>query len=258
MADPAILGALVGGGIAVATTMANLAYNWWQNQTARQFAMRQQVYLEACEWAARGTEFLASFARLDLDDAQLSQLVQPSGAAYYKVHVVAEQETVRAFSAAAEYLGTQSVELMARRVLLRQRITHSQALQTDAEQTSSYLQQAATVIDNIPKASPSPETLAAIPQLVATFTQARDRLLETQREIRAVQDEIVKGQEELLGACLAAAVGYGDHLVAANIAARNELGMRLNENEYRQSVSAGSRRVLEAVQRMVERFKASN
>ena len=34
--------------------------------------------------------------------------------------------------------------------------------------------------------------------------------------------------------------------------------MPLNENEYRQSVSAGSRRGLEVVQRMVERYKASN
>lgn len=257
MADPAITGALVGGGIAVITTIANLLYNWWQNQSARQFAMRQQVYLEACEWAARGSEYLASFARLDLEDTQLSQLVQPSRAAYYKVHVVAEQNTVWAFEAAAEYLWTQTAELMTQRVLLRQRVSRLQALQTEVEQTSAYLQQVTKLIDNIPKASAARETLATIPQLVVEFTRARDQLRAAQQQIATVQDEIVKGHEQLLGACLQAAVGYGDRLVAANIAARKELGMPLNEDEYRESVRAASSKVSEAVQRMVERFRAS-
>lgn len=257
MADPAITGALVGGGIAVITTVANLLYNWWQNQSARQFAIRQQVYLDACEWAARGSEYLASFARLDLEDMQLAQIVQPSGAAYYKVHVVADQDTVRAFSAAAEYLGTETVELMAQRVLVRQRISHLQALQTEAEQTSAYLQQVTTLIDNIPKGSPAPETLAAIPKLVVEFTRARDQLRSAQQQVATVRGEIVKGHEQLLGACLQAAVGYGDRLVAANIAARKELGIPLKEEEYRESVRAASSKVSEAVQRMVERFRAS-
>jgi hypothetical protein len=257
VADPAITGALVGGGIAVTTTVANLLYNWWQNQTARRFATRQQVYLEACEWAARGSEYLASFARLDLEDTQLSQILQSSGAAYYKVHVVAELSTARAFNAAAEYLGAQAAELMVQRVLLRQRVSQLHALQTEAEQTSSYLQQVTTLIDNLPKASPAPETLAAIPQLVAEFVRARDQLRGAQQQIASVNGEIVKGHEQLLGACLQATVGYGECLVAANIAARKELGMPLNEDDYRESVSAASRRVSEAVRRMVERFKAS-
>ncbi len=102
MADPAVVGAAVGGGIAVITTLVNLAYNWFQGKTERQFTLRQQVYLEACGWAARGTEYLASFARLDLDDAQLAQMMQSETAAYYRVHVVAAQSTVLAFTAASE------------------------------------------------------------------------------------------------------------------------------------------------------------
>jgi hypothetical protein len=223
----------------------------------RQFTMRQQVYLEACEWAARGSEYLASFARLDLKDTQLAQLVQPSGAAYYKIHVVAKQDTVRAFLAANEYLVAKAIELTAQRLLLRQRIDHLQAIQTKADQTSSYLQQVTMLIDNIPKASPASDTLAAIPQLVSEFTRARDQLRGAQQEIATVQDEIVKRHEQLVGACLKAAVGYGDHLVAANIAARKELGIPLNEEDYRESVRAASNRILEAVQQMAERFKAS-
>jgi hypothetical protein len=38
--EPAVVGALVGGGIAILTTIANLTYNWFQNRNQRQFALR--------------------------------------------------------------------------------------------------------------------------------------------------------------------------------------------------------------------------
>lgn len=253
--DPASTGALIGGGIAVATTVANLAYNWWHSHSARQFELRQKVYLEACEWAARGAEYLVSFARFDLDDDQLGELLRPTGAAYYKIHVVAGPQTVQAFNSASEYLAERSMRLMADRVVLRERASQLQTLQSDTEQTNTYLQQLTTLIENLPKTAPTPETLAAVPHLVAEFTAARDRLSQGHAQMASLQGEILKGQESLLIACLEAAVGYGDHLAAANVAARRELGLPLKEREYREALRASSEKMLRELQNMIDRFK---
>jgi len=75
MTESAVVGALVGGGISILTTIANLTYNYFQGRNQRQFALRQQVYLDACAWAANGSEYLASIARLDLDDAHVRRAI---------------------------------------------------------------------------------------------------------------------------------------------------------------------------------------
>ncbi len=255
MAEPALVGVVVGGGIAILTTIANLTYNWFQSRSQRQFALRQQVYLDACAWAASGSEYLASLARLDLDDVQLARIIQASLAAYYRVHVVGEQSTVLAFTAASEYLGTQTAELMAARVQLRNRAARLEALQAEAERTSTYLAQATSIIDNIPKASPSTELLAAIPQMVAEFISARDRLQGVEAEVGQLQQDVSARQEELLRACMRSAVGYGECLMAANIAVRKELGIPLDEKGYREPVQAATGRAMGAVQEMVDRLK---
>ncbi len=144
---------------------------------------------------------------------------------------------------------------MATRVQLRQRAMRLEALRAEAEQTSAYLAQATSIIDNIPKSAPSPELLAAVPQMVTEFTGARDRLQHVQAELREVQEGMSSLQEELFGASLRASVGHGECLVAANIAARRELGLTLDEKQYRQSAEAASRRVLAEVEQMVEKFK---
>src|SRR5690242_11558998 len=111
------IGVLIGGGIALATTLLNAVYGWLRYKSQRQFAIRQQVYLEACEWAASGAEYLVSFSRLDLDDAKLGDILRGRGAGAYKVHIVGEQDTVNAFTDAGTYLATQSFDLLKRRVL---------------------------------------------------------------------------------------------------------------------------------------------
>jgi hypothetical protein len=107
----------------------------------------------------------------------------------------------------------------------------------------------------MPKATPSQEILSLIPQVVGEFTAARERLLNAQGEIRKVQSEIVRLQEQLLWASLRAANGYEDHLVNANVAARRELGMELNAGEYRQSVNKASQAVVKALERVIEKYK---
>src|SRR6266446_1045824 len=204
------LGLLIGGSIAVATTLLNVGYNWLRYRSERQFSIRQQVYLEACEWAASGAEYLVSFARLDLDDAKLNEILRGRGAGAYKVHIVGDLSTVNAFTEAGTYLAIQSIDLLKRRVLLRNLMMRLENLRTEASQTSAYLQQTATVIDNIPKTAASQETLATIPTLVAEFTQARDRLLQTNLEINNLQDESLRLQEELLALGMRAAMDYQD------------------------------------------------
>ena len=252
----AIAGIVVGGGVAILTTLANLAYNWFQKKSELRFGMRQQVYLEACDWAARGNSFLASFARLDLNDVQLGQILQDSNASYYKIHVIAKEKTIMAFNAASEYLAKKAVELMATRIQLRHVAAHIQALQKDADQTAAYQQQLAAIIDNVPKASPTDQILATIPQLVTDFTITRDKWQKIQTGIKANQEKASAMQEELYNASLIASSEYGDYLAAANVAAREELDLKLNETTYRQSLNASSGRVIGAIKQMVERLKS--
>lgn len=254
----AIVGIAVGGAVALLTTVANLTYNWFQKRSELRFGVRQQVYLEACGWAASGIEFLTSFSRLDLDDAQLGKILQNSNTSYYKIHVIAKQKTILAFSDTMEYLAKESCQLTAMRVQLRQAFSHVQILQKDADQTASYQQQLASIIDNVPKATPSDQVLAAIPRLVTDFTTAHDRMLNIQGQIRTVQDEIRRLQEELYNASLLAAVKYEDYLASANVAAREELGLKLDEKAYRQSLSVSSTRMLETIRQMMEKLKNRN
>jgi hypothetical protein len=78
MNDPALLGAVIGGGIAVVSTAANLIYNWAQARSQQQFRLRQDVYLQACEGAERGYEYLISVGRLDLTDQELGEILGSS------------------------------------------------------------------------------------------------------------------------------------------------------------------------------------
>ncbi len=258
MTEPAVVAALVAGSVVVLTTIVNLAFSWRQDRNQRQFSLRQQVYLDACAWAASGSEYLVSLARLDLDDIQLAGIVQKSLATYYRVHVVGAQSTVSAFSAASEYLGIEAAKLMMARIRLRNDVARLETLQGEAERHASYLAQATTIIDSIPKASPSPELLAAVPQMVAEFTAARDRLSRVEAEIGTLQGAIRLGQEQLLAECMNAAAGYGRCLMAANVAARSELGLRLDEGQYRESVEAATTRSMAAVKDLVAELKRNS
>lgn len=248
-----LVGVLVGGGIGIVGTALSLLFNWFQGAEQRRFAMRQEVYLDACDWAARGIEYLASFARLDLTDAQLGQILQGGGSAAYKVHVVGEQSTVAAFTAATEYLATQAVDLTASRLRLLRTAQRIHDLESEAEQTSQFLQQSTSLIEHIPSPSPSDAT----PGLVSGFTRAREHLLELREQIAALRTEGNVGHYELLAAALRATVGYQDHLVKANVAARRELGLPIDETSYRSSLQRSSERILAAVERMIEQLRAA-
>lgn len=242
-------GVMLGGAIALATTLINLGYNWLQQRSQRQFALRQAVYLETAEYAARGVQYLASFWRTDIDDNQLAQLLQSDSSAVYKVHAVGEKATIDALTVAGECVALKSLELMKSRVLLRTAITTVQVLQAEAAQSSAYLQQVASMIEGLPRSAPTPEILAAIPNLVATFTTTRDEVVRKQAEIASVQAEIVQTQNRIAMDGMKAAMEYQGKLAEFNIAARRELGIPLDEKEYRKAFMESAERMLSAVER---------
>lgn len=248
-------GVLLGGGIGIVTTLISLGYNWLQQRAQRQFGLRQSVYIEVTEWAAGGVKYLSSFWRTDIDDNQLAQLAAPGSNAVYKVHVVGERETLDALTAASECLALKSIELMKTRVLLRNSLAKLQVLQNETAQSSTYLQQLASIIEGLPKSDPTPEIMGKIPDLVVKFTSTRDDVIRKQNQITALQTETAWIQKCLTLDGLKAALQYQEKLIDLNIAARKELGIPLDEEKYRSSFTASTERMLSVIKQTFQKME---
>jgi hypothetical protein len=117
--SPELVGALVGGSIAFAIAALSHVFAWLQLKSTRAFDLRQSVYLEAAGALAEGLEFFSKVARLDIEDSELHDLVQPMTKAMFKIHVVGTPSTIAALSQANQCLTSAAVDLGRRRAQLK-------------------------------------------------------------------------------------------------------------------------------------------
>lgn len=117
--SPELVGALVGGSIAFAIAALGHVFAWLQLKSNRAFDLRQSVYLEAAAALAEGLGFFSKVARLDIEDNELHDLVQPMTMAMFKIHVVGTPSTIAALSQANQCLTSAAVELGRRRAQLK-------------------------------------------------------------------------------------------------------------------------------------------
>src|SRR5262245_1740899 len=84
-----ILGALVGAAIALAAVALQLAVNARQRRLDREHQLRRDVYLQAAEGIAVGTELLAGFGNLDVAIQDLAASARGKQGWANKLHIVA-------------------------------------------------------------------------------------------------------------------------------------------------------------------------
>lgn len=246
------IGIIIGGGIAIVTTAINLIYNFFQKRSEQRYLLRENVYLQACEGVASGAQYLARFSRLDIDDNQLAGVMETASGWSYKVHAVANQETIDALTATQEFLFKKTLELIKPRVEVRQIDNRIKSLNNESAQTSAFVQQLATVIDNLPKTAPTQEVLNAIPALIHQFTKARDRNTEIQKEISDLQVKRHKKHLKLVSDSLKASIEYSEILTDVNVAVRKELHLNMDENRYRKAMKYSSERMLAAWENLLK------
>ena len=190
------MGVIVGGSIGLATAALGHAVAWFQLRSNRAFDLRQSVYIEAAVSMAKGLEFFGSVTRLDIDDGQLSALVNSTLAAMYRIHVVATPATIAALSSANLNLTIATLDLMKRR-------THLRSALAGADQSS-----------------------------------------------------VGRLQKELLLEATNASLWYQRELVEVNIGARRELGMRLDETEYRGQNRKSEAAIIAAIGQTIREIEA--
>lgn len=248
MPDAQLTGVLIGGGIAVATTAANLLYNWAQKRSEQRSQFRQSVYLEACEGIEKAHEFLVSLGNIDLDDKQLYEGMRASAGWSSKVHIVASEDTIRALTAASEFLFAAALELLPLRVAARLLSSEVDEWETRAKQAEQQHTQLTALTQRSSNENATPPVLAQLGELREESRAARE-----QHAKLAEQSLVV--QEKLFLAAMKAATEYGQRLIAVNVAVRRELGLAISEESYRTVMTESSRRMLSSCESVLKLVK---
>lgn len=117
--SPELVGVIEGGAIGLLTTVVGYVFAWAQLKSTRAFDLRQAVYVESMATMALALEFFSKVSQLDVEDGELTGLLQLTSAAVHKVQVVGTPTTIAALSGANECLTIAGIGLMARRTTLR-------------------------------------------------------------------------------------------------------------------------------------------
>jgi hypothetical protein len=250
--SPELRGVIIGGAVGIVTTVVGGVFNWMQYRSQQRFGLRQGVYLEAAAALGRGVEYFTSLGRTDLDNNQLAQMLSPGTVATSRIQMVGTQATIDALAKTGETLAVSVLKMAKGRIALQAAQAKVAAAGTELAQSTAYLQQLGSMIDNLAK---SDQVHGEIPGLVAQLPGARDRVRHGQTQLVVASDETLALQKTLFMEGLEAALEYQQQLVEVNIAARRELGLPLNEAKYRNDVKESASRMKEIVHRTVQELE---
>jgi hypothetical protein len=200
----------------------------------RELALRKDVYLAAAEAVSAGFYSVARFADLSIPHGQLTQQYLEKAPAIAKVHVVAKEQTARAFlhfvgelSAAFLRLFTKRYPLIAQQQRLAMLQDHMNRFGAERDHIVQLMKQ--YNLDGVP----DPRRWEVLQR---NFDFERDRVDKVIKEHTALAAEHYANALEYMKECIAEMMKLANVLVPTIVAVRDELDLPIDEATYRQLV----------------------
>ena len=249
-----LVGAAIGGAITCLTVRQQLRHAASEARIAREHALKHEVYFETAEGVAAWERLLQSIPRVDLTRQQLSEIQGANPGWSYKVHVVGDLDTIKAFDRAGEFVGSRGLDLMVKRWrldTLRDEITTLDGRNT---QLSTRAQQLVAALQAITAVDATPEDHAVEQQLTQDLRTVHAELAALHNEQEQAFGVKYRAHRELFLASIKANSECQRYLSELVVHVRRELGFPFDAENYLAHVEQTSDRGLAELQKMMDQL----
>jgi len=208
-----------------------LSHDSEERRTEREMGLRRDVYLAAAAATGNLQEHLAHSARLDIPESDRIKLLKDNTGVLNKVHLVGGSETLRAFSGIQLSFARGTISVEEGRLAILKKNIDIDALRRELDELQKKR-------ENISEAAK---------EAIATDAEHRGFLEEYHSISEAIegqfnlldqaQDRLFALQLELGQRSFEATLQLQEALMVAVLAARSELGFKLNVHEYEASMA---------------------
>lgn len=252
---PAV-GTIIGATIAFTGVFATLLAQYWNRRKEREHALRREVYLKAAEAIAQQTHMLASMGNLSLTPGDLARLSQGNPGWMNKVHMFASLETIASLNALNEFTASNTVELIEQRLAIDDLNRQIEGHQRELGLLSDHQRQASAALQALTQQPSTPENQARFGWLVEELKRSKPRGEELNQHLGTLLEQRQQHHRNLLEGAVGAAIDAQSLLVAANLAIRGELGLKINKTKYSDIVRGSGIRMLTRFKGLLDRLGA--
>lgn len=227
--NPTLIGVLIGAAATLSASFLQLWFNTCQRERERYMQLRRDAYFESADGLASGLAYLSQFSRTD---TPITIDAPPSTAWFYKLHLVASTDTLIAFSEAGGTLAAAMVDIMVKRVsikevddeieIVKNNLAQMQQLQTDIKAEARGSNQA----------TPSPEMLHRLERLKQQLDDSWAQITHENAKLEYLVREHARRTREHLEQVTTLAAAFQKTARTAFLAARRELGLTIDEARF--------------------------
>lgn len=197
----------------------------------RELTLRKDIYLDAAEAMHGGALALGSFANLDLPVAEITKGLVAKMPAVAKVHIIARQDTIKAVAQASVALSAALTRLTAQRMPLESAKGNLRILQ---DGLAGFEKDRDRWLEGMKEYNLAGELNPKLWEtLQGNYNFEDGRITEAQAKIATSTKHLVLQQLDFIKTCVVEGHQFANLLVPAVLAMRAELGLPLDENEYR-------------------------
>lgn len=210
---------------------AQFEHEFGLKKEERELTLRKDIFLDAAEAMQGGALALGSFANLDLPVAEITKGLVAKMPAVAKVHVIARQDTIKAVAQASVALSAALTRLTAERMPLESAKGNLRILQ---DGLAGFETERDRWLEGMKEynlaGKPEPQRWET---LQSNYDFEDRRIKVSQSEISASLGHLVPQQLEFIKTCVLEGHQFAKLLIPAVLAMRVELGLPLDEDEYR-------------------------
>jgi len=233
---PALLGVLIGASATLAASTLQLWFTSRQRERDRYMQLRRDAYFETADGLANGVAYLAQIGRADNVSAVTA--MPPTTAWFYKLHLIADTDTLISFSEAGSRLATAIIDITVSRITIKEIDDEIEIVKSVISRWQELQEDVRNETRTINPEAPSTQAL----QRLEYLKQQRDESWrEITRETARLDSLVVEhGRRLSAHAQKLAAVAAGFQRIARNafLAARRELGLTIDAERFGSAATA--------------------
>lgn len=220
----------------------------------REMAMRKDIYLAAAEAASVGMIAVGQFSNLDIPDQKLTEKYLDKSPSIIKVHIIANEDTVRAVINFTSELSGAVLRLFAKRMPL---VLQKQHISFLGGQIDTFREQQTRMLELMNQYNlegrDDPKRWDTIQGI---FNFERSRIEETMRSVATLNASLNPQHLQFMEEVFKESITLGRLLTPALISIRKELELPLDEAEFRRISEEAMAKQIESLKAFIEQLRS--
>jgi hypothetical protein len=219
----------------------------------RELVLRREIYLDAAEKLGKGMEFIGAFANWNFDHQKAQALIEGLTGSMNKIHLVGTMETIAGLSNAMQYFSNATYDLNLRRSVIDVGKQELQNIEGQINNQSAFRDKILADMNELVRFEIFNQDAYDNLRLVFDDTQTRlDGLTESHKRKNL---NVLRNLQEISKVTISQTLHFGLLLSEACIAVREELGMTIDEKQYREFQRASSKRSQQRCEEFIEQLR---